>query len=59
MLSPEALSEFIKIMLKDYGWVSSDNKEILQLANDYLTALEAVVSIPELTKHPERRKHGT
>lgn len=51
MISQTALSEFKTIMRDDYGlWL--DDAEAMKLAEDYLIALEAVLTPPKghLTK---------
>jgi len=55
MITPQHLSEFKAILLQDYG-VVVDDKTATKLANDFLTALEAIIKPQELTKTSERRK---
>jgi hypothetical protein len=56
MISKSALTEFKEIVQKDYS-VLLDDKTALQLASDFLTALEALLSNKRLRKRAARRKN--
>lgn len=58
MITPTALEEFKTIMLEDYG-VMLDDTKATRLANDYLVALEAVLTPPreKLTKRVEEAQN--
>ncbi len=58
MIASTALEELKEIMLGDYGW-KLDDAEAIKLANDYLAALEAVISPPrqDLTTPIEKEQN--
>jgi hypothetical protein len=58
MISAEALDQFKQIIWQDYGF-KLDDAEATKLANDYLVALEAVISPPreDLTTPTEKRQN--
>ncbi len=58
MISAEALDQFKRIIWQDYGF-KLDAAEATKLANDYLAALEAVISPPkqDLTTPVEMRQN--
>ena len=54
-LTTADLAEFKSILLRDYDYMA-DDKTALELANNFLTSLEAILVKRQLTKIPERRK---
>lgn len=58
MISTEALDQFKQIIQQDYG-LEFDDTEATKLADDYLTALEAVLksSKEDLTTAIEEREN--
>lgn len=60
MISPTSLQEFKIIMQKDYDF-TLDDTEATRLAEDYLIALEAVITSPreDLTTHDSKGHNDT